>query len=211
MRLSTTMSAEQISIYTDVGVRKVNKSITYFKQTGDINLSRLSVCGTKKVYYSYYASPASNTCWIAISYGTWAQQWEESWIFCMYWDLQSKPDCLHRRECHWLPNNQPWRSVGHTQWESDLHGPFLSGTMVSFTYNWMSSTTNRTNVSSSLATPTLKHGDGHHKTINMPADGGEPYMEPHLPHRKLLFLPQDTRICPTLVSIPLSSRTSLSL
>jgi hypothetical protein len=42
IRLSTTMSAEQISMYTDVGVRKVNEILTHFKQTGDIKISRRS-------------------------------------------------------------------------------------------------------------------------------------------------------------------------
>ena len=42
IRLGTIMSAEEISMYTDVGVRKVNEILTYFKQTGSIKLSRRS-------------------------------------------------------------------------------------------------------------------------------------------------------------------------
>lgn len=42
IRLSTVMSAEEISMYTDVGVRKVNEILAYFKQTGGIKPSRRS-------------------------------------------------------------------------------------------------------------------------------------------------------------------------
>lgn len=42
IRLSTIMSVEEISMYTDVGVRKVNDIIAYFKQTGGVKLSRRS-------------------------------------------------------------------------------------------------------------------------------------------------------------------------
>ena len=43
IHLSTVMSAEEISMYTDVGVRKVNEIIMYFNQTGGVKLS----CHTK--------------------------------------------------------------------------------------------------------------------------------------------------------------------
>jgi hypothetical protein len=42
IRLSTIMSAEEISMYTDVGVRTVNEILAYFKQTGSIKPSRRS-------------------------------------------------------------------------------------------------------------------------------------------------------------------------
>jgi hypothetical protein len=42
IRLSTVMTAEEISMYTDVGTRKINEIITYFKQNGGVNLSRRS-------------------------------------------------------------------------------------------------------------------------------------------------------------------------
>lgn len=42
IRLSTIMSTEEISMYTDVGVRKVHEIITHFRQTGDVKLSRRS-------------------------------------------------------------------------------------------------------------------------------------------------------------------------
>ena len=42
VRLSTNMSADEISMYTDVGLRKVNEIIAYFNKTGDIKLSRRS-------------------------------------------------------------------------------------------------------------------------------------------------------------------------
>ena len=42
IRLSTIMSTEEISMYTDVGVRKVHEILTHFKQTGSIKLSRRS-------------------------------------------------------------------------------------------------------------------------------------------------------------------------
>jgi hypothetical protein len=42
VRLHTTMSAEEISMYTEVSVRKVNGIITYFKETGDVKPSHCS-------------------------------------------------------------------------------------------------------------------------------------------------------------------------
>lgn len=42
IKLNTTMSADEISMYTDVSVRKVHEIIKYFKQTGGLKVSRRS-------------------------------------------------------------------------------------------------------------------------------------------------------------------------
>jgi hypothetical protein len=42
IRLATTMSAEEISMYTDVGMCKVNQILSHFKETGSVKLSRRS-------------------------------------------------------------------------------------------------------------------------------------------------------------------------
>jgi hypothetical protein len=42
VRLSTNLSADEISMYTNVGVRKVNEIIAYFKKTGEIKVSSRS-------------------------------------------------------------------------------------------------------------------------------------------------------------------------
>jgi hypothetical protein len=40
IRLSSTMSHEDVAMYTDVSVRKVKEIITYFKRTGDIDVPK---------------------------------------------------------------------------------------------------------------------------------------------------------------------------
>ena len=42
IHLHTTMSVEDISMYTEISVCKVNEIIAYFKQTGDAKISRCS-------------------------------------------------------------------------------------------------------------------------------------------------------------------------
>ena len=53
IRLSTVMSAEEISMYTDVGVRKVNEIIMYFNQTGGVKLSRCMKCQLHQTLCDY--------------------------------------------------------------------------------------------------------------------------------------------------------------
>ena len=40
IRLSTAMTAEEIAMYTDVGLRSVKKILSHFKQTGDVNIPK---------------------------------------------------------------------------------------------------------------------------------------------------------------------------
>ena len=53
IRLSTILSAEEISMYTDVSTCKVSEIIAYFNQTGGVNLSHRSKCQLHKMLCDY--------------------------------------------------------------------------------------------------------------------------------------------------------------
>ena len=53
IRLSTILSAEEISMYTDVSTHKVSEIIAYFNWTGGVNLSHHSKCQLHKTLCDY--------------------------------------------------------------------------------------------------------------------------------------------------------------
>ena len=45
IRLGTTMSEDDIAMYTDVSVRSVRRILTYFKHTGQVNVPEKQISG----------------------------------------------------------------------------------------------------------------------------------------------------------------------
>jgi hypothetical protein len=51
--LSTIMTEDEISMYTNVGMRSVQKILSYFKQTSDVNVPQWMKCQIHKSLCDY--------------------------------------------------------------------------------------------------------------------------------------------------------------